>query len=194
VVTVPAYFNDQQRKATLSAGRIAGLQVDRIFNEPTAAALAYGFHESRQDKILLIFDLGGGTFDVSVVELFEGALEVRASSGESFLGGEDFTRTLAARVLESQGFPFERTEMEAPRLMSRMIQQCELAKCRLSRQETTTVRIPNRHGEYAADSPEVSVNRSQLETWTRHILARVELPVRRALGDAKLKREDVNEV
>ena len=91
VITVPAYFNDQQRKATINAGRIAGLKVERIFNEPTAAALAYGFHESRDEKVLLILDLGGGTFDVSLVELFDGALEVRASSGESFLGGEDFT-------------------------------------------------------------------------------------------------------
>src|SRR5205807_1843360 len=143
--------NDRRRKATLNAGRIAGLRVERIFNEPTAAALAYGFQEAREDKVLLIFDLGGGTFDVSVVEIFEGTLEVRASSGESFLGGEDFTRTLAARVLEGQGCPFERTEMEAPRLVSRMIQQCELAKCRLSRQETAVVRVPNRQGELEED-------------------------------------------
>src|SRR5262249_48112329 len=141
VITVPAYFNDQQRKATINAGRIAGFRVERIFNEPTAAALAYGFHEAREEKILLIFDLGGGTFDVSLVELFDGSLEVRASSGESFLGGEDFTRTLAARVLEKQGHPFERTELAAPQLVARMIQQCEGAKCRLSRQETATVRV-----------------------------------------------------
>ncbi len=146
VVTVPAYFNDQQRKATLAAGRIAGLQVERIFNEPTAAAVAYGFHEAKEDKVLLVFDLGGGTFDVSVVELFDGVLEVKASSGETFLGGEDFTRTLAARVLEQHGFPFERTELEAPRLVSRVLQQCEAAKCRLSAQESPTVRLPHRPG------------------------------------------------
>src|SRR3954471_3618649 len=128
VITVPAYFNDRQRKATIAAGRIAGLEVERIFNEPTSAALAYGFHEAKEDKTLLIFDLGGGTFDVSVVELFEGTLEVRASAGESFLGGEDFTRTLAARVLEARGLVFERTELEAPRLVSRLVRQCEIAK------------------------------------------------------------------
>src|SRR5262245_18123444 len=100
VITVPAYFNDRQRKATIAAGRIAGLHVERIFNEPTAAAIAYGCHESTE-KTLLIFDLGGGTFDVSIVGLFEGTLEVRASSGESFLGGEDFTRAMAARILDS---------------------------------------------------------------------------------------------
>src|SRR4029077_11137580 len=114
VITVPAYFNDRQRKATIAAGKIAGLEVQRILNEPTAAAIAYGFHESKEDKTLLIFDLGGGTFDVSIVDLFDGALEVRASSGESALGGEDFTRALAARVLDRAGEAFERAEVAAP--------------------------------------------------------------------------------
>lgn len=194
VITVPAYFNDRQRKATLNAGRIAGLQVERIFNEPTAAALAYGFHESHDDQVLLIFDLGGGTFDVSLVESFEGVLEVRASCGESFLGGEDFTRTLAARILEIHGQAFERAELESPRLVSRLISQCELAKCRLSRQDSAAVRFPDRQGEFHDDSPRVMVTREQLEKWTRHILARIELPIRRVLGDAQLKREDVGQI
>jgi molecular chaperone HscC len=191
---VPAYFNDQQRKATIAAGRIAGLNVERILNEPTAAALAYGFHEARDEKILLIFDLGGGTFDVSVVELFEGTLEVRASSGESFLGGEDFTRTLAARLLEQHGHPFERAELQAPLLVARMVQQCERAKCSLSRQESFTLRIPGGKGEYHDASPEATVTRPQFEAWTQHILNRVDLPVRRVLGDAGLSKEDVDEV
>jgi molecular chaperone HscC len=194
VVTVPAYFNDRQRKATLNAGRIAGLHVERIFNEPTAAALAYGFHETRDDQILLIFDLGGGTFDVSLVELFDGVLEVRASCGESFLGGEDFTRTMAARILEMQGQTFERAELETPHLVARLIQQCEVAKCRLSRQDSAVVRVPDRKGVFHDDSPQVTVTRSQLENWTRHLLARIELPIRRALGDARLKREDVGQI
>jgi molecular chaperone HscC len=194
VITVPAYFNDHQRKATINAGRIAGLKVERIFNEPTAAALAYGFHEAKEEKVLLIFDLGGGTFDVSLVDLFEGTLEVRASSGESFLGGEDFTRTLAARVLDQLGMPFERIEMEAPRLVSRVIQQCEAAKCKLSRQDSATVRIPDKMGELNEKSAEATVTREQFEKWTGHILARCELPIRRVLGDAGLRREDVSEV
>jgi molecular chaperone HscC len=194
VITVPAYFNDQQRKATIAAGRIAGLQVERIFNEPTAAALAYGFHEVRDEKILLIFDLGGGTFDVSVVELFEGTLEVRASSGESFLGGEDFTRKLAARLLEQHGHPFERAELQAPLMVARMIQQCERAKCSLSRQDSFTLRIPDSKGEYHDSSHEVTITRQQFEACTQNILNRVELPIRRVLGDAKLSREDVHEV
>ncbi len=194
VITVPAYFNDQQRNATIAAGRIAGLQVERIFNEPTAAALAYGFHESREEKVLLIFDLGGGTFDVSVVEIFEGTLEVRASSGECFLGGEDFTNTLAARLLEQQGYPFERAELQAPLLVARMIQQCERAKCSLSRQDSFTLRIPDRKGEYHDSSPEAMITRQQFDGWTQHILNRVDLPVRRVLGDAKLTKDDVDEV
>lgn len=194
VITVPAYFNEEQRRATINAGRIAGFKVERIFNEPTAAALAYGFHESREEKVLLIFDLGGGTFDVSVVDLFDGALEVRASSGESLLGGEDFTRTLVARLLDQQGLAYERTEMEAPKLIARMIQQCETAKCQLSRQDSASIRIPDRSGEYAEQSPVATVTREQFQGWTNHILSRVELPMRRVLGDASLQRSDINEV
>jgi molecular chaperone HscC len=194
VITVPAYFNDQQRKATITAGRIAGFRVERILNEPTAAAMAYGFHESRDEKLLIVFDLGGGTFDVSLVELFEGVLEVRASAGESFLGGEDFTRTLASRVLETRGYPFERTELEHPRLVSRMIQQCEQAKLRLSSQASTNVRVPTTIGEFDQQPPEVAVTRAQFESWTSSILGRIELPVRRVLGDARVNRAAINEI
>jgi molecular chaperone HscC len=194
VITVPAYFNDQQRKATINAGRIAGLKVERIVNEPTAAAMAYGFHESRDEKTFLIFDLGGGTFDVSLVELFEGVLEVKASSGETFLGGEDFTRTLAARVLELHGLPFERTEMAAPQLVSRMIWECEVAKCRLSTQDSVSIRIPDRHGDLTEESTPTTVTRAQFQSWTEHILERVEAPIRRVLRDAGIRTGDVDEV
>ncbi len=194
VITVPAYFNDLQRKATIRAGKIAGLAVERIINEPTAAAIAYGLHESGDEKVVIVFDLGGGTFDVSVVELFEGAVEVRASSGECWLGGEDFTKTLAARVLETQGLMFERTELEAPALVSRVIQQCEKAKKLLSKQDRAEVTIPDRDGNFQDHSPKVVVTREQFQKWTQHILARIELPIRRGLGDANLKRSDVHEV
>ncbi|HEY1375786.1 MAG TPA: Hsp70 family protein [Gemmataceae bacterium] len=194
VITVPAYFNDRQRKATIAAGRIAGLEVERIFNEPTAAALAYGFHEAEEDKTLLIFDLGGGTFDVSVVELFEGTLEVRASAGESFLGGEDFTRTMTARILDAQGLPFERAELSRPLMVSRLIQQCELAKCKLSREPSAPVRVPDAKGDFPADAATATVTREQFEAWTQHILNRIELPIRRVLGDAKLAKEKIDEV
>ena len=103
VITVPAYFNDQQRKATINAGRIAGLKVERIFNEPTAAALAYGFHESRDEKVLLIFDLGGGTFDVSSSSCSTARWKSGRRPARAFSGGEDFTRTLAARGARDAG-------------------------------------------------------------------------------------------
>ncbi|QJW95806.1 Hsp70 family protein [Frigoriglobus tundricola] len=193
VITVPAYFNDRQRKATLAAGKIAGWTVERILNEPTAAAIAYGFHDAGADKKLLVFDLGGGTFDVSVVELFEGTLEVKASSGESALGGEDFTRALAARVLAAQGVSYEQAEARTPKRVSRLIQQCERAKCALSREESTVVRVPDAAGEFTA-AGEVTVTRADLESWVGPTLARVELPVRRVLGDAKLARAQIDEV
>jgi molecular chaperone HscC len=194
VITVPAYFNDHQRKATIRAGKMAGLTVERIINEPTAAAIAYGLHESKDEKVVIVFDLGGGTFDVSVVELFEGAVEVRASSGECWLGGEDFTRTLAARVLETQGMMFERAELEAPAMVSRILQQCEKVKKLLSKQEKAEIAVPDRQGEYHDNSPRFEVTRQQFQKWTEHILARIELPIRRGLGDANLKRTDVDEV
>jgi len=194
VITVPAYFNDAQRKATIRAGGMAGLEVERIINEPTAAAIAYGLHESGEEKIVVVFDLGGGTFDVSVVELFEGAIEVRASSGESFLGGEDFTRALAARGLETRGLVFERAELETPALVSRAIQQSERAKCRLTREDEVEIRIPDGQGEITEHSPMVRVTREQFQQWTEHILARIELPIRRGLGDARVRRGDVDEV
>jgi molecular chaperone HscC len=194
VITVPAYFNDRQRKATIAAGRIAGWTVERILNEPTAAAIAYGFHDAGADKKLLVFDLGGGTFDVSVVELFEGALEVKASSGESALGGEDFTRAAAARILASQGVPFEQAEARTPRRVSRLVQQCERAKCALSREESVAVRVPDADGEFPPGAPEVVVTRADLEAWVSPTLARVELPVRRVLGDARLARDQIDEV
>lgn len=194
VITVPAYFNDRQRKATIAAGRIAGWTVERILNEPTAAAIAYGFHDAGADKKLLVFDLGGGTFDVSVVELFEGTLEVKASSGESALGGEDFTRALAARLLSAQGVSYEQAEARTPKRVSRLIQQCERVKCALSREESVTVRVPDEHGEFPADGPEVTVTRAQLEAWVSPTLARAELPIRRVLGDARLTRDQIDEV
>lgn len=103
VITVPAYFSDDQRKATIRAGQMAGLRVRRIINEPTAAAIAYGLHEKHRERIALIYDLGGGTFDVSIVDQFDGTLEIRASAGEVFLGGEDFTRALANFILKERG-------------------------------------------------------------------------------------------
>jgi molecular chaperone HscC len=194
VITVPAYFNELQRKATIRAGEIAGLKVQRILNEPTAAAIAYGWHSADEEKVIVVLDLGGGTFDVSVVELFEGTLEVRASSGETFLGGEDFTSTLAARVLEQHGMVFEQTETRHPQLISRLRQECEQAKRRLSKQAETIIRVPDEKGELTETSRTSTVTREQFQKWTNHILNRIEMPIRRALGDAKVKLGDIDEL
>lgn len=194
VITVPAYFNEHQRRATIEAGRMAGLKVHRILNEPTAASIAYGFHEAQQEKSLLVVDLGGGTFDVSVVEMYEGTVEVRASSGDSLLGGEDFTAAMAAKVLESQGYVYERAELQDPLLVARMRYLCERAKCQLSTAEHVTVRVPNRQGELLEGAPEVTVTRAEFESWTENILRRTEGPIRRALGDASLDEGRVDEV
>lgn len=194
VITVPAYFNEHQRTATIRAGEIAGLTVERIVNEPTAAAIAYGLHEADEEKIALIFDLGGGTFDVSIVDLFAGTLEIRSSSGETFLGGEDFTNTITAEILKRAGIVFEQAEHKTPLLVSRLRHECEVAKRKLTAAEETVVRIPNENGEFTSDSRSETVTRTEFQAWTQRVLARVELPLRRALGDTGLKRSDVNEV
>ena len=124
----------------------------------------------------------------------EGAIEVRASAGEGFLGGEDFTRVIATRLLERCGLSFEHIEMEAPLLISRLIPLCEVAKRVLSRNESAVVRIPNRRGELDTDVRTETVTRDEFRRWTDHLMARVETPVRRALGDAGLKRPDIDEV
>ncbi|AMV20567.1 Hsp70 family protein [Planctomyces sp. SH-PL14] len=160
VITVPAYFNDNQRNATIEAARLIGLDVARILNEPTAAAIAYGLHESGDDKTVLVVDLGGGTFDVSVVQFFEGTLEIRASSGETFLGGEDITGVLATRVLQQRGIALERAEMESPLLVSRLRRECEIAKRQLSRQSTYVIAVPGKTGEIGDGAPQVTVTRA----------------------------------
>jgi len=194
VITVPAYFNEHQRQATMRAGRLAGWNVLRILNEPTAAAIAYGVHDSAEDKVFMVFDLGGGTFDVSIMDRFEGALEIRASAGEIFLGGEDFTDSMAARLLEGRGIVFERAELETPLMVSRLRRECEQAKRTLSREPKAAVRIPDRDGAFPAGTPAAEVTREQFEAWTETILARTWGPLRRAMGDARLQRADIGDV
>ncbi|MEZ6057482.1 MAG: Hsp70 family protein [Planctomycetaceae bacterium] len=194
VITVPAYFNDDQRRATMRAAELVGLKAVRIINEPTAAAIAYGMQDSESEKVMCVVDLGGGTFDVSVLEIFDGTLEIRASAGETFLGGEDFTTALTRWVLGERGIVFERAEMETPTLVSRLRKECETAKRTLTSQESATLRIPNEAGEFNDDSPVVIVTREQFADCTQRILERIDIPIRRALGDAKVKRADIHDV
>ncbi len=146
IITVPAYFSDGQRKATRAAGQLAGLKVDRLLNEPTAAALAYGIQDHERETKFLVFDLGGGTFDVSILEMFEGVMEVRASTGDNFLGGEDFVELMVnaflARSGITKGLVGGPLDASATR---RLRNEAERVKCALSSQDSATMEL--RHGD-----------------------------------------------
>lgn len=194
VITVPAYFNDLQRKATRLAGELAGLKVRRIINEPTAAALTYGFHERDAEKKLIVIDLGGGTFDVTLMEVFEGTLEIISTAGESFLGGEDFTDRLAAVALASQKLQFEAMEHKHPLLVSRLRQECEAAKRWLAQETAATVRIPNHRGEFEHNGAAVIVTRDSFLSDMQPLLDRLKGPIAKALGDGRTAPEQVGDV
>lgn len=195
VITVPAYFHDHQRQATIDAGRLAGLTVERIINEPTAASMAYGVHEKNSDKTVAVFDLGGGTFDISCVDLFEGCVEVRSSAGEAILGGDDFTRAIARTILSDKGIQFESAELKNPLMVSRLIQQAEIAKRELSSSATANVLIPNEDGTLEQSGQNyVTVDRDFLVRACGPLVSKIDRPIRRALGDAKLTKEDFDEV
>ena len=194
VITVPAYFNDAQRTATIAAGEAAGLEVVRIINEPTAAAIAYGLHDATAERTAVVVDLGGGTFDVSVIEQFEGVVEVRASAGEIFLGGEDFTTALVGHLMRRKGQSLEVAEMKTPAMVARLRMEAERAKRQLTSQDSVTVRYPNVTGAVPPDAEEVTLTRQEFEEATRPLLDRILRPLRRALSDARLKPAEVDEV
>jgi molecular chaperone HscC len=191
VVTVPAYFDEAQRFATMKAGELAGLEVVRILNEPTAAAIAYGLHRKARDGVLLVLDLGGGTFDVCVMDLFEGSLEVRGVAGESLLGGEDFTRRLAGTALGRVGAQYERVELQAPEALGLLVRRAELAKRVLTDRETASVLVPEIRGS-TKEPIEVEVTRAEAEAAWQPLLERLEAPCRAALKGARLNRDDVD--
>ncbi len=194
VITVPAYFNDHARKATRLAGEMAGLQVLRMVNEPTAAALVYGFHEPDSEKNLCVIDLGGGTFDVTVMEVFEGTLEIRASAGESFLGGEDFTDRLVGHLLKKQNLSLELAELQHPTMVARLRSQCEAAKRRLTSEPSATIRMPKQDGTLPESGGEESINRDEFKQLCLPLLKRITMPISRAMRDAQMAAGDVNEV
>jgi molecular chaperone DnaK len=194
VITVPAYFNDAQRQATKDAGRIAGLNVLRIINEPTAAALAYGL-DKKQNETVLVFDLGGGTFDVSVLDIGDGVVEVRATAGDTHLGGDDFDRRLVDHLADE----FQRDngiDLRAdPQALQRLFEAAEKAKVELSSVTQTTVSLPF----ITADSSgpkhlNTTLMRSTFDQVTADLVERTREPVRQALADAKLTANDIDEV
>ncbi len=199
VVTVPAYFNDSQRQATKDAGKIAGLDVKRIINEPTAAALAYGMDKKRGDKKIAVFDLGGGTFDVSVIEIAEvdgeHQFEVLATNGDTFLGGEDFDM----RVIEYLTAEFERESgvdiTSDPLAMQRLKEAAEKAKIELSTQQQTEVNLPYITAD--ASGPKhlnIKLTRAKLESLVEELVAQTIAPCKIALNDAGLKVNEIDDV
>lgn len=194
VITVPAYFDDSQRQATKDAGKIAGLEVKRIINEPTAAALAYGL-ESKKDEKIAVFDLGGGTFDVSVLELGDGVFEVKSTNGDTHLGGEDFDNRIVNHFLEEfkkeSGIDLKGDNAA----MQRLKDEAEKAKKELSTTNEYEVNLPFITAD--ADGPkhfETKLTRAKLEELVKDLIDRLAEPVEKALKDAGLKASDINEV
>lgn len=194
VITVPAYFNDSQRQATKDAGKIAGLEVKRIINEPTAAALAYGL-DSKKDEKIVVFDLGGGTFDVSVLELGDGVFEVKSTNGDTHLGGEDFDNRIVNHFLDvfkdNEGIDL-RSDKAA---MQRLKDEAEKAKKELSSTNETEINLPFLTAD--ADGPkhfEYKLTRSKLEELVKDLIDRLAGPVEKALKDAGLKANEIDEV
>ncbi|MEJ7598005.1 MAG: Hsp70 family protein [Kofleriaceae bacterium] len=197
VITVPAYFDDAQRQATRDAGQIAGLDVIRILNEPTAAALAYGAHRVGSNRrVIAVFDLGGGTFDISIMTVDNGIFEVLATGGDTALGGEDWDRRVLERIVD-EVFDQYRVDLTGiPMAMSRLREACETAKKALSIDRETTISLPflanDQHG--APINFERTVTRDYIDQLTKDLLDRLEPPCRRALRDAGLEPSALEEI
>ncbi len=194
VITVPAYFNDSQRQATKDAGAIAGLDVLRIINEPTAAALAYGL-DKKKDETVLVFDLGGGTFDVSILEVGDGVFEVKSTSGDSRLGGDDFDQKVVVWIAEE----FQKTEgidlKKDKQALQRLTEAAEKAKIELSSLMETTISLPFITADQNGPKHlEMKLSRAKFEDLVHDLLERVKGPVKRALEDSKLTTGDIDEV
>ncbi len=194
VITVPAYFNDSQRQATKDAGKIAGLEVERIINEPTAAALAYGL-EKNKEEMVAVYDLGGGTFDISILEIADGVFEVKSTNGDTHLGGDDFDEAIIDWLVET----FKRENSvdlkQDPQALQRLKEAAEKAKCELSTAQSTEINLPfitmNATGPLHMVQ---NVTRAKLEQLVDHLLDRTELPCRNALRDAGISADKINEV
>ncbi|MED4288992.1 molecular chaperone DnaK [Priestia megaterium] len=195
VITVPAYFNDAERQATKDAGKIAGLEVERIINEPTAAALAYGLEKTDEDQTVLVYDLGGGTFDVSILELGDGVFEVRATAGDNRLGGDDFDQViidyLVAEFKKENGVDLSKDKMALQRLKD----AAEKAKKDLSGVTSTQISLPFiTAGEAGPLHLEVSLSRAKFDELSAGLVERTMAPVRQALKDAGLSASELDKV
>ena len=194
VITVPAYFNDAQRQATKDAGRIAGLDVKRIINEPTAAALAYGLDNEKEQKIM-VYDLGGGTFDVSIIEIGDGVIEVLATNGDTHLGGDDFDNRITQWMIEE----FKKTEgvdLSGDKMaLQRLKEAAEKAKKELSTMTTTNINLP--FITATSEGPkhlDMNLTRAKFDELTSDLIERTAIPVQNALKDAGITAAELGKV
>jgi heat shock protein 5 len=191
VVTCPAYFNDAQRQATKDAGTIAGLNVLRIINEPTAAAIAYGFTEDRGEKNIMVYDLGGGTFDVSVLTIDSGVFEVVATSGDTHLGGEDFDQRVMEHMLKQFQQKSGKDASKDKRAVAKLRQECERAKRVLSARAETKIEIEN---FFEGEDLVQTLTRARFEELNIDLFKKTLKPIQQALTDSKLKKHEIHEV
>ena len=187
VISVPAYFNDVRRKATKKAGEMAGLNVERIISEPTAAAIAYGLLQDDKPSKNLVFDLGGGTFDVSILDYYHPVLEVRAVAGDNYLGGEDFTNVIE-KIFFEKNQKLKREDL-IPKELEYIHREAEKAKIALSDEDSVVMSC-----HFGEDLYEASISVSQFERNCEELFERIRIPVRRALSDAMLKISDINKI
>jgi molecular chaperone HscC len=187
VITVPAYFSDAQRKATKVAGQLANLKVDRLVNEPTAAALAYGMHQFSDECKFLVFDLGGGTFDVSILEMFDGVMEVRASAGDNYLGGEDITKVMVDAFIEKHEFPSK--VKNDPRFMQQLFAAAERAKRELSSSDKAVMEV-----QTTDQLLQLEFNEELLSKVSAPLIKRLREPVERALRDTNLRSNQLDSI
>ncbi len=186
VISVPAYFDDKRRKATKRAGELAGLRVERMISEPTAAAVAYGLYDKTQDTRFLVFDLGGGTFDVSILELYHNILEVRAVAGDNYLGGEDFTEVMARLFLQKRKLQLQKLDEKE---QVRLYRQAEKAKREISGKDQVVMSFL-----YQEEMLEETVTAREYEDACEELLMKIREPVKKSLSDAGLKLGDIDEV
>lgn len=186
VISVPAYFDDQRRKATKRAGELAGLKVERMISEPTAAAIAYGLYEKKEDTKFLVFDLGGGTFDVSILELYHNILEVRAVAGDNYLGGEDFTKVLQKIFLEKTDVSFPRLSVKD---QVRLYRKAEEAKREMSTKDKVVINCVLNEQQ-----KEAQITAKEFANGCEDLFQKIREPVKRSLSDAGLALSDIDEI
>jgi len=195
VITVPAYFNDEQRQATKDAGRIAGLEVERIINEPTAAALAYGFDKKKSNAKIAVYDLGGGTFDISILELGDGVFEVKSTNGDTHLGGDDFDQVIIDWLIDEFKKQTGIDISQDKNTLQRLKEAAEKAKIELSGSLSTQINLPFITADASGPKHlDMTLTRAKFDQLTKHLVEKTRIPCQNALRDAGLTAKDIDEV